>query len=192
MPIPDPPLKSSESLSIIIPKMTGTQHHFIQPGSAIVGYDPQNIPGTTLIYYEGNLFNIENLQTYWQRLLCAAGRCTQRYPTIARALFAAEVFKEQFEIVGIFNYALTHKQLVTENLRQYKSPDEIVEGNCHFYPHTLPLLEDWAQQSLNLAPGMLLVRTKTGSGKTSTLNSALNSIRNHNHRAITTIENPVE
>ena len=48
-------------------------------------------------------------------------------------------------------------------------------------------------EALNLVGGMLLVVGETGSGKTSTLYCALNSIRNHDpYRAITSIEDPVE
>lgn len=151
MPIPDPPPRSSASLRIIVPKPAGTRHTFIRPGSAIVGYEPENIPGGTLIYYEGNIYGIENLQTYWQRLLCAAGRCAQRYPTVARCLFANEAFDIQFEVVGVFNYAITHKQLADKNLRQFRDADEIVHTNCDLYHDKLSALEHWIGHGAELS-----------------------------------------
>lgn len=53
-----------------------------------------------LVYYEGNRYDAENLRLYEQRVLCAAGRCVERYPTMARGVFP----REDFEVIGTVTY----------------------------------------------------------------------------------------
>lgn len=53
----------------------------IEPKSGIVGINKND--GNVLIYYEGNLHGASNLETYEERVKCAAGRMFTRYPTSA-------------------------------------------------------------------------------------------------------------
>jgi len=81
---------------LLVPKIEHQQKWstIIKGGSAIVGYlvDSETIHA----YYEGNLYKASNLKTYEERALCAYGRCSMRYPTIAQV----GVPVTEFEIVG--------------------------------------------------------------------------------------------
>lgn len=66
----------------------------IKGGSAIVGYMLDSI--TLHSYYEGNLYGAANLTSFQERALCAYGRLTMRYPTIAQA--AIPLY--EFDVVG--------------------------------------------------------------------------------------------
>ena len=81
---------------LLVPK---SEHHLkwkflIKQGSAIVGY--RRSEETAHVYYEGNLYNASNLTTFRERAVCAYGRMTNQYPTVAQAM----VDLEEFEIVG--------------------------------------------------------------------------------------------
>lgn len=68
---------------VFVPASTSSLHG-IAPRSAIVAKEPLSIEeGRTLVYYEGNLNGAENLKDLLERLNCAAGRCSERYPTVA-------------------------------------------------------------------------------------------------------------
>lgn len=70
--------------------MRGRQTASIDPLSGIVGNAvadglvPANDDAPVLIYYESNRFGAVNIVTFADRCMIAAGRLTQRYPTIAR------------------------------------------------------------------------------------------------------------
>lgn len=68
---------------VFVPASTSSLHG-IAPRSAIVAKEPLSIEeGRVLVYYEGNLNGAENLKDLLERLNCAAGRCSERYPTVA-------------------------------------------------------------------------------------------------------------
>lgn len=79
------PHHSSPIFDLWVPR-PGTRHD-IAPRSAIVSSSDQS-GDRRLVYYEGNLLDAENLRRYAQRVHCAAGRATQRYPTVAKALLS--------------------------------------------------------------------------------------------------------
>lgn len=68
--------------SVYIPVPLSFADEEIKKGSAIVGF------GTDLdtvdIYYEGNIYDIDNLRQFEERLLIASGRLESKYPTVAR------------------------------------------------------------------------------------------------------------
>lgn len=66
---------------------------------ATVGLDGTVKP-YALVYYEGNRYHADNLQAFEHRVLAAAGRCVERYPTVARGLFP----REDFEVIGLVTY----------------------------------------------------------------------------------------
>lgn len=70
------------TLELFIPVSGTTTEKLIDRGSAIVAK-----PNSNIFYYEGNRHKAENLVTYEQRIVCAAGRLTARYPTIAFGQF---------------------------------------------------------------------------------------------------------
>jgi len=81
---------------LVVPKIEHQQRWstIIKGGSGIVGYLVNS--ETIHVYYEGNLYNASNLKTFEERALCAYGRCSMRYPTIAQVA----VPMAEFEIVG--------------------------------------------------------------------------------------------
>ena len=79
----------------------------IAPGSAIVAKEPLSIEeGRVTVYYEGNLNGAENLRQFVERLNCAAGRCSERYPTVAMASL------ELSELVDVGRFDLATGQLI--------------------------------------------------------------------------------
>ena len=52
------------------------------------------------VYYEGNRYGAVNLTRFEDKVECAAGRLSTRYPTIARGTFP----REEFRVVGYFSY----------------------------------------------------------------------------------------
>lgn len=85
-------------LSILVPAR-GCEHKLgIDRGSAIVGLQALH-DERVLVYFEGNRYRAENLRRFDQRIETAAGRLTQRYPTIARASVSAS----DLTLVGTFS-----------------------------------------------------------------------------------------
>lgn len=81
---------------ILVPKIQHQQKWstIIKGGSAIVGYLVNS--ETLHAYYEGNIYRASNLNSYEERALCAYGRLTMRYPTIAQVAVPVH----EFEVVG--------------------------------------------------------------------------------------------
>lgn len=71
----------------------------ILKGSAIVS-DGQLRDGQLLVYFEGNLYGAVNLQRFEDKMLQAAGRLVQKYPTVARCLMPVDQLME----VGTYDY----------------------------------------------------------------------------------------
>ena len=69
-------------LPVYVPKKKAVLGCHIAPSSGIVG---KPIDGTDLIkvYFEGNVYDACNLNTYLDRLTVASGRCAQNAPTVA-------------------------------------------------------------------------------------------------------------
>lgn len=71
-------------LSIVIPAAEAARTHpslrYIRPGSGIVLREREH----AILDFEGNLYGAENLRTYRERLMHAAGRARDNYPTVAR------------------------------------------------------------------------------------------------------------
>lgn len=72
----------------------------IKKGSAIVGEMASSCDPLVEIYYEGNLYGAVNLQRFEDRVLCAAGRMRENYPTAACGMVPDSTLRE----VGSFNY----------------------------------------------------------------------------------------
>ena len=76
---------------MLVPESGTSAWATIDRKSGIVGRDIG--VGQFEVYFEGNRYGAVNLATFEQRVLCAAGRLVSKYPTIARAVFAATDFK---------------------------------------------------------------------------------------------------
>lgn len=94
----------------------------IAPQSAIVA--SEDTPH--IVYFEGNLFNAVNLQTYWERLKCAAGRLITRYPTSA----LQEIQPSDYTVLG---YLQAEKDPFALYIKEISNP---------------AALSNWAQENI--------------------------------------------
>lgn len=85
------------NLDIYVPTGPGCEQ--IAPASGIVGR-PEG-PGQVLCYYEGNLYGSESMRHFRERLMHAAGRMVQRYPTTARICLPESALRP----VGVYDAA---------------------------------------------------------------------------------------
>lgn len=87
---------------ILKPKPGSYAAQQIAPDSGIVGIQELDAASPSyLVYFEGNLYNAQNLTTLEQRIKCAADRMVKNYPTIARGLYP----QEEFEVIGQVSYS---------------------------------------------------------------------------------------
>ena len=83
-------------MKIVIPKKGSYFRESIKKGSGIVMLTRPNFP-IPVIYYEGNLYGSSNLETYDERIKCAARRAHTQYPTVWRS---GVLDIDEFEIIG--------------------------------------------------------------------------------------------
>ena len=81
-------------------------------GSAIVSLQDErgHAEGRRLCYFEGNVFGAVNMNTFPDKLTCAAGRAVEQYPTMAKGFFDPD----DLVLVGTYDYAF-HQFSVTGN-----------------------------------------------------------------------------
>ena len=125
-------------MDVLIPKPNSSKRKLIKAGSGIVATNRPD--GSTDIYFEGNLYGAENLRSYWGRLLCAAGRLSQKYPTVARLV--DKDWGENFDRIGVFDYDGVSKELQS-NANQ--SVDDVIKRFCRIEPDKYPMLIDWLE-----------------------------------------------
>lgn len=101
----------------------------IDPKSAIVGLCPEN--GRIKVYFEGGRNGGHNMRLYTDRLMHAAGRLVQRYPTIALGWYPTEALvpvglydAANWRIVAISNAEALQQWLDTEALPEVFDPHE--------------------------------------------------------------------
>ena len=75
-------------LRVYVPADESVFERAFLPASAIVGSPA--VDGGILVDFEGNRYGSESLQRFDHRLLIAAGRHIERYPTVARMVVPAE------------------------------------------------------------------------------------------------------
>lgn len=76
-------------LVVYVPREGTQADRTIAPGSAIVGTADPHL-GLVTIDYEGNLYGMQNLEKFTERLKHAAGRHVTKYPTTARMTVPCE------------------------------------------------------------------------------------------------------
>ena len=134
-------LGASEFL-ILIPK---TNLHNIAAGSGVVakpfGPDFQ-------IDYEGNLYGASNVTTLEQKLLHAAGRSAENYPTIARLWATKENMLENFEIAGVLDHEALKENLKARTYYGEESEVEAVQKSADIYPEQRDKLQAWAKKQV--------------------------------------------
>lgn len=67
---------------VFVPQQGSYAESAIAKGSAIVG--TQKGDSGWICYYEGNLYNAENITSFEDKAMIAAGRMRDNYPTFAR------------------------------------------------------------------------------------------------------------
>lgn len=97
------PAHGSNAL-LVVPKIDKQElwSCMVKPGSAMVAYIMQSNEKesrTLITYYEGNIFNSSNLVTFHDKAICAYGRMTAKYPTVAMAADTTD----SLEIVGLIS-----------------------------------------------------------------------------------------
>lgn len=71
-------------LNVYIPKILLTMNDFGFPaGTALVEHPEKSNIDSVLCYIEGNLYGAKNLETFRDKVICAAGRLVESYPTSA-------------------------------------------------------------------------------------------------------------
>ena len=87
---------------ILKPKPGTAAANQIAENSGVVGIPVIDaVEPSYLVYYEGNLYNAQNLTELEQRIKCAADRMVRNYPTIARGLYP----QAEFDILGQVSYS---------------------------------------------------------------------------------------
>lgn len=94
--------RGTKILTVYVPTTDSSLRRTLLPGSALVGSPNGH---RCLVDFEGNRYGSQNLRTYQQRLLHAAGRHVERYPTVARA------FVQRSELIEIGTYDVYQRTL---------------------------------------------------------------------------------
>ena len=90
-------------LDLVVPRAGSALERLVLPKSAIVrGVEPD---GRSRLDYEGNAYGWESMSGFFKRLLHAADRHAQRYPTIARHFLKASEVEAQAVVVGRYDAA---------------------------------------------------------------------------------------
>lgn len=77
-------------VSIYVPRKGSSAAQSVLPGSALVGDPSRMRDGAVLCYFEGNKNLADNIKTFADKLIHAAGRLARDYPTVAKGAFRAE------------------------------------------------------------------------------------------------------
>jgi hypothetical protein len=94
-------------LQIFVPTEPGS----ILKGAAIVGRF-LNADEPITVHFEGNAFGADNLQTFEDRLQCAASRLVTRYPTTAKRVF----LPDELICVGIASTLESSDTWIVDNI----------------------------------------------------------------------------
>jgi len=90
-----------EFATIYIPRsIDSAKLRHIASGSGIVGAPDPRAVDQSVVCYEGNLYHAVNLVRLEDRILCAAGRLFENYPTVARMWFTNAEVATELEAVG--------------------------------------------------------------------------------------------
>jgi hypothetical protein len=84
-------------LNVYLPREGSHLGSLVDRGSALVADDLGQ--DRLVVYFEGNRYGAVNLQRWADRVECAAGRLTAKYPT--SALCAAE--RDDIQLLGLFD-----------------------------------------------------------------------------------------
>lgn len=97
----------ANELMVYVPRPGSALGESILPGSAVCGRLQDN--GRVLIDYEGNRYGSMNMRTFEEKLLHAAGRHIENYPTVARAMVKSA------DLIAVGRYDYETKTLSVDN-----------------------------------------------------------------------------
>ena len=101
---------NTSNLPIYIPSEDSMESSPLAPGTAIVGIKFVDESKTFVLgYYEGNIYNADNIKTFEDKCMFAAGRGVQKAPTTAFQLFNVNEIKQ----VGEYDYT-SHKANISD------------------------------------------------------------------------------
>lgn len=104
-----------EVIDVYIPALSDPLRGVIRLGSGIVGTTDGE---RTTIDYEGNLYGAQNIVTWADRVMIAAGRHSTRYPTVARSWVKPEALIR----VGTYEYRKSGPAIELEALEYGPEP----------------------------------------------------------------------
>ena len=84
---------NSDRLSVYLPDSNLLWTDNLAPGTAIVGNPAPDLDDRIMVDYEGAVYDQVNLRRYADRVACAAGRQSVRYPTRARLWVKPETLR---------------------------------------------------------------------------------------------------
>ena len=94
-------------LIVYVPAHHSVLRRTVLPGSAMVGVDTG--AHRSLVDYEGNRYGAENMRLYSERLLHAAGRHVDQYPTVAR------LWARHIDLIEVGSYDYETRALTVTN-----------------------------------------------------------------------------
>ena len=120
-------------LNIYIPKDQAFQ---IVPGSGVVGSVVIPDSGTMVVDFEGNVFGSPAMASYEQKIMQAAHRHVEKYPTKCRWMLKEEEVPNHLEFIGVIDY-----DRLFENLRARR------HGKDNYRPDEICVREAWSLES---------------------------------------------
>lgn len=143
-------------IGIYIPLPGSTTEAMIHPRSAIVAKVEEGAD-TAFCYFEGNVYGAQNLRTFHDRLVVAAGRMTSDYPTTARALVPVG------DLIHVASYD-----------PRFLAVRDVIDGN---------LLSQWAGEPLESITGITLAEGRRTWSELSAVSEELRPVGAHSRFA---------
>lgn len=129
------------SYLIVIPK---TNLHNIDPGSAIVAEPLEN---EYCLHFEGNRYDAENLRSFEGKLLQAASRKAENYPTIAKMFLPKSQFESDFLVVGTLDFKEAQSAL-RDRRTSFATQEQCIQFACDWIPEYSQNLQDWINKTI--------------------------------------------
>ncbi|WP_158025708.1 hypothetical protein [Rhodoferax antarcticus] len=99
---------------VLVPKLEkqAMWSNLVKPGSSLVGFRTRDLLAT-IVYFEGNMHHASNLKTFEERAVCAYGRMSTSYPTVA--MCADQI--DSLEVIG----TLTQRGMTIDETPAFKA-----------------------------------------------------------------------
>ena len=130
---------------VLVPKTDEGAQNF-KEGSAIVAEEKKDY---YLLHYEGNVYDACNMRTFAGKLICAAGRKAENYPTSAILGVPKENLDRDYLIAGEFDYDQCRNRLRSRP-QTGLSEQDCVAQTCRIDPEMAEVFQAWTREP---APG---------------------------------------